>query len=192
MTITLPATFIEAEAIEEVGRWIAVVQDMMTAEASGPWLERTLREFMQQGLIETLTVTRAAREGDQIADTACRQVFHETLDRGEMPGAALRAYIAERDLLGPARRRAGRNTLFDHWRRDIGIAVLVFLVCKRFNLRPTRSPESRTKLRPSGCSVLAPALGKARINVSEGRLQNIWALLGGQVTAFAEKIHVNS
>jgi hypothetical protein len=183
MTNLLPATLVEAEAIAAVSQWVEVIQAKMTAEASREWLGSTLRDFLRRGLIETLKVIEAADAGDEIADAALRRVCAEMLDRGEMLPAALRTYCEKALLRGPINTRtAGRNMWFDNWRRDIGIAVLVYLTKERFGLRPTRNRTSKRK--PSACSVVSAALGQVRINTAEKRVENIWAGLAGQVTTF--------
>jgi hypothetical protein len=104
-------------------------------------------------------------------------------DIGEVP-ATLKAYGIKAVLRGPVARAAGRSTWFDNWRRDIGIACLVYLAKERFGLRPTRNREQRRRRQPSACSIVAAALGRRHVNVAEKRVENIWAGLRGQVAAF--------
>jgi hypothetical protein len=184
--MNLPATFAEEEAIAAVAGWTDVVREKMSAEASREWLQATLQEYLRQGWDQTVRVIEAAEEGDEIAHAALMGVYRETLDRHEMPGATILAYgLRARE---PVRRAAGRNTWFDNWRRDIGIAVLVYFTKESFKLRPTRKRESKKpkqNRKPSACSVVADALSRARIiTITEGRVENIWAGLAGQVAAF--------
>lgn len=179
----LPTLIDETAMVAVISDWIAVVVQKMTASASRKWLESTLRDFLRQGLIETLTVIQAAEAGDEIAHTALCRVCAEMLDRGEMPPAALRAYGERALVRGPVTRSAGRSE-HDNWRRDVGIACLVGLAKKRFGLSPTRNREQRRRRQPSACSVVALALGRRHINVAEKRVEAIWAGLRGRVAAF--------
>ena len=174
----------EAAMVAEVTNWIGVVEDKMRAGASRGWLEPMLCDFLRRGLIETLRVIEAADAGDEIADAALRRVYAEMSDVGDVP-ATLKAYGIKAVLRGPVTRSAGRSTWYDNWRRDIGIAVLVYLAKERFGLSPTRNREQRRKQQPSGSSVVALALGKRHINVADKTVENIWGGLRGAVTAFA-------
>ncbi len=175
----LPATFIEEEAIATASQWVDTVREKLSAEASREWLESNLHEFLKQGLIPTMQVIDSARAGDPIAHAALWRVATEMLDRGEMPGAALRTYYAEATRPGPPHGKYWA----DDWRRNAGIAVLVFMTKEHFGLRPTRNRASKRK--PSACSVVAAALGRAGINVAEKRIENIWAGLAGKIVTFA-------
>jgi hypothetical protein len=184
----LPATFAEAETgemVDIVSQWVEVVLNKMSAEDPREWLEATLRDFLQRDLIDRLKVIASADAGDEIADAALGYVFHSMMARGEKPPASMVAYEARARLRGPNKRSVGRNAWYDNWRRDIGIAVLVFLTIERFELNPTRHQPPKPKARPSACSIVTVALGRVRINVEERRVQNIWGGLAGQVTAYA-------
>jgi len=134
--MNLPSVlFSEDKAVAAVTDWVGVVEQKMTAPASREWLEATLRDFLRNGLIETLKVIEAADAGDEIADAALRRVYAEMSDVGEVP-ATLKAYGIKSVLRGPVVRSAGRNT-YDNWQRDIGIACLVYLAKERLGLRPT-------------------------------------------------------
>jgi hypothetical protein len=182
----LPATLDEEEAIAAVAGWVDVVREKMSAEASRECLEGLACEYLRHGWSETIKVIDAAKDGDEIAHAALVRVFAEMLDRGEMPPAALRAYGELAAVRGPVKRSAGRNSWADNWRRDAGIAVLAYFAKEKFKLRPTRNRESKKRNRkPSACSVVAAALGRARIiTITERRVENIWAGLAGQVAAF--------
>jgi hypothetical protein len=178
----LPITLTEAEATKVVYEMLELVQQKLT-ESPRAWLETTLRDYLQRGLIETLRVVEAANDGDEIADAALRRVFAEMLDRGEEPPATLKAYGIRGAVRGPVTRKRG-NAWYDNWRRDIGIAVLVFLTMQHFGLRPTRNREQRRRRQPSASSVVHAALGRGQINVAEKTVENIWARLQGHIGAF--------
>jgi hypothetical protein len=189
--MNLPSVlFSEDKAVAAVTDWVGVVEQKMTAPASREWLEATLRDFLRNGLIETLKVIEAADAGDEIADAALRRVYAEMSDVGEVP-ATLKAYGIKSVLRGPVVRSAGRNT-YDNWQRDIGIACLVYLAKERLGLRPTRNREQRRRRQPSACSIVATALGRRHINVGEKRVENIWSGLQGRVAAFAIGLKVES
>ena len=187
----LPALVDETAIVAAVTGWVGIVEQKMTAAASREWLEATLRDFLRQGLIETLRVVEAAEAGDEIAHAALCRVCAEMLDQGEMPPAALRAYGEKALLRGLVTRSAGRSG-HDNWQRDIGIACLVYLAKESFGLSPTRNREQRRRRQPSACSVVALALGRRHINVAEKRVENIWSGLRGQVAAFAIGLKVES
>jgi hypothetical protein len=176
----------EKAMIAAVHKGVVAVREKMAAGASREWLETTLRQFLHQGLIERLKVIEAADAGDEIADAALRQVFAEMLDAGIEPPATLKAYGIRAALRGPVRRGQGRSA-FDNWKRDIGIAVMVFLTMKQFGLSPTRNREQRRRRRPSACSIVAAALGQARISVDEKTVEGIHHSMAGQVTDFAKR-----
>jgi hypothetical protein len=180
----LPAT-ISDHAVDTVSGWVKIVRDKMTAEASREWLLATLRQYLRQGLIETLQVVEAADAGDEIADTALRLVYAEMIDVGIKPSRTLEAYGIKAVLRGPVQRRGGRPW-FDNWRRDIGACVLMFLTMQQFGLRPTRNRAQRRRNDPSAASVVSDAFGRNRVNVSEKTLENIWgAGLGQAILAYA-------
>ncbi len=183
---TLPAAFTinENEMIEFASQKLAVVQQQMSASYSRKWLEAMACDCLQEGLIETLKLIEAADDGDEIADAALRRVYAEMSDRGEEPPATLKAYGIRAVLHGPVRRGRGAHTWFDHWRRDIGIAVLVFLVSEHFGLSSTRNREQRRAGQLSGSSVVSAAFGRRRTNISEKTIENIWGRLRRPVIAF--------
>jgi hypothetical protein len=179
----LPVVFSEAEVIEAVSQWIGEVQEKMTAGNSREWLEATLRDHLQRGLIETLNVIESADAGDEIADAALCRVYAEMRNRHEEPPVVLEAYALKALVRGPVTRGRG-HLWYDNWRRDIGIAVLVYLAQRRFGLRPTRNREQRRRCEPSASSAVSAALGRHRINVSDKTVENISGRLQGQLEAF--------
>ena len=189
----LPATLLDDEnqAIEIMSREVAKIERSMTADYSRTWLEEMLCDHLRRGLIETLQVIGWADDGDEIADAALRRVYAETCDRGEEPPVTLKAYGIKAVMRGPVLRGRGRNMWFDNWRRDVGIAVLVFLTRRGLGLAPTRNREQRRRQQPSACSIVAAALGRARINVTEKRVENIWGKLQADVIAYGDVIAPN-
>jgi hypothetical protein len=175
--MTLPATIDEAEAIDNVVGWLEMVREKMTAAYSREWLAEALCDLLRRDAIEVSKIVEAADNGDAVADAALRKVYAEKRDRDETPSVTLRAYGIKAIQRGPVKRKRGRATWHDNWRRDIGIAVLVFLTIRRFGLLPTRNREQRRREQASACSVVSAALGRHHINVDEKRIENIWGRL---------------
>ena len=126
----LPATLVEAEAVDIIAHWIDLVAEMLTTEASRLALRKHIRERLAQGTIPTMQVIVAARAGHEEADRALRELAAEKLDRGELLPAALRAYVQEALLMPPVTYPQGQN-IVDNWTRDVGIAVLVAFTRQR-------------------------------------------------------------
>jgi hypothetical protein len=180
----LQIVFNEAEAIAEVSTWVEEIQEKMTSSFSREWLETTLRDYLQQGLIEILQVIEAADNGDEIADAALRRADAELRERNEERSATLKAYGIKAAMRGPVTRGRGHRW-YDDWRRNIGVACLVYMAHRRFGLSPTRNRDQRRRQQASACSVVAAALGCHRVNVNERRVENIWGgRLQGHLAAF--------
>jgi hypothetical protein len=176
------------EVNEGIDKMIATIGHDLTAQRSRAWLETALRESLLRGSIEMLPVIEDAEQGDEIADAVLRQIYFDMRDAGREPPKTLEVYCLRVHVLkrGPAMRAAGR-VWYDNWRRDIGIAVLVFMALVqfgRFNLRPTRNREQRRRQQPSMCSLVTAGIGRGGINISEKRVENIWARLQGQIGAY--------
>jgi hypothetical protein len=75
---------------------------------------------------------------------------------------------------GPVRRKRG-HLWRDNWTRDIGIAVLVYFVAKRFGIPPTRNRHHRRAKSLSAAGIVATALGRRGTNVSESTVANIFS-----------------
>jgi hypothetical protein len=180
----LPALLNEAEMIAAVSdEWVKTIQPKMAAGYSREYLEAALCDMLRREVVDELQVIKDADSGDEIADAALRLVYAEICDRGEKPSVTLQAYGIKAVLRGPVARGRGQ-AWFNNWRRNIGIAVLVYMTHRRFGLTPTRNREQRRQRRPSACSVVAAALGRHRMNLSESAVQNIWGGLQGQIAVF--------
>jgi hypothetical protein len=166
----LPATVIEAEAVNTVADWIDRVAAALTSETARLVLRKHIRDMLRQGAISTMQVIEAAEAGHEDADIALRELLVEMSDRGEIPGAALRHYGQKALLRAPVTYPPGRN-LADTWLRDIGIAVLVTLAVERWQMPATRNRASN---RPSACSMVSEALGRRGHNIGERRVEKIF------------------
>jgi hypothetical protein len=172
--------FDEAAAIDTVDRWVSEIQEKMTAQYSREWLEATLSDHLQQGLVEALQVIEWAEGGDVIADAALRHVYAEMRNRHEAPPVAVQAYVLKTLVRGPVARGRG-HFWYDDWRRNIGIAVLVHWTAEQFGLHPTRNRARKRRRQPSASGVVTAALGRRGVNVRETTVQNISSRLQGQV-----------
>jgi hypothetical protein len=182
----LPVPLNESEMVVEISEWVETIQEKMSASYTREWLEAALREHLQKGLVETLKVIEwAERDKCPIADAALRRVYAEMRDRREEPPVTLEAYIIKTLERGAVPRGRG-HFWFDNWRRDIGVACLVYAIMQRYGLRPTRNREQHRRRQPSASSMLAEALGRRRVNLSESRVQNIWLELQDQVAAYLQ------
>jgi hypothetical protein len=166
--VTLPATFVEADMVDTVRRWVEIVGEAMTADAARRTLRSYIRDMLRRGTIPTMQVIAAAEAGHQDADLALREFAAEHIDRRiEMP-TALANYVQRALVNPPVTYPPGRNVA-DTWLRDVCVAVLVRLAVERWSLPATRN---RATARPSACSVVASAL--AHLNVGERQVERIY------------------
>ena len=121
-----------------------------------------------------MRVIAAARSGNWDADCALREVVAEMLDRGVPLPTLLRAYAQEALLQPQVTYAQGRN-LGDTWARDLIITGLVGAASRSWDLRKTRSHHSgpRKSDRLSTCYLVAKALGRHGINLSERGVEKI-------------------
>jgi hypothetical protein len=180
-----------AELVEIVySEGVQQISAKMDAEFSQIWLERTLEDYLRQGLIPTLQVIEDARKGDEIADRVLRRVGAQMLDAGQGEldrNGALRSYCEEALVRNPITRGPGRAAWYENWRRDIGVACLVFFAVERLSgldLKPTRRPNVPTS-KPSAAFIVSKALERAGIKIGEGRVNNIWTGLKGELLKYA-------
>ena len=161
----------------------------MTAEASHEWLEAALWKFLQQDIdrVSRMNIIAAADAGDQVADAALGRLYHDLMEGRQTPPPSMISYEARARKRGGLTRKAGRYTKYDNWRRDVGVACLIYLVAYRFRLSPTRGRESRRERPPSGASIVRLVLRKRSTKISESRLNNIWGILSGDIIAFVIK-----
>jgi hypothetical protein len=172
MTNLPTAIFYETEMVNIICGWIEILQNMMRSEPTRQYLEATLCEHLQRGLVEILQAVAWADGGCPIADAALRRVFAEKLERNEEPSATLKAYGIKASMRGPVTRGRG-HYWFDDWRRNIGIALLVRAASLKFNLPMTRNREQRRRQQPSAPSIAAIALGRYKFNLCEKTVENI-------------------
>ena len=130
------------------------------------------RALIGAGTISTTQVIAAARSGNRDADRALREVAAEMLDRGVLPPTLLRA-SSGRFVAAAGDLPQGRN-IGDTWSRDLIIAGLVGTASRSWHLPKTRSHHSKKPDRLSTCYLVAKALGRHGINLSERRVEKIF------------------
>lgn len=172
MTNLPTVIFNETEMVNTVCGWIEILQNRMRSELTRQYLDATLRDHLQRGLVEILQAVAWADGGCPIADAALRRVFAETLERNEEPSATLKAYGVKAALRGPVTRGRG-HYWFDDWGRNIGFALLVRATSLKFNLPMTRNREQRRRRQPSAPTIVAAALGRYKFNTREKTVENI-------------------
>ena len=169
----LPASVIEAEVVETIAHWIDLVAEMLTSEASRLMLRKHIRERLRAGTIPGMQVIAAAEAGHQDADMALRELAAQYISQRTQMPTELANYVQCALLQPPVTYPQGRN-IADTWMRDIGIAVLVQLTKERWSLPKTRSRLTRNPNRLSACYLVARALGRHGINLSERRVEKIF------------------
>jgi hypothetical protein len=171
----------EAEIITIVEGWIDVVHDKMTTKASRAVLEAGLCDHLKRGLVEIPDAVAWADAGCEIADAALCRLYIDMRDRREETTVTLEAYALKAlRRRQPLPRKPGLMW-FDNWTRNVAIAVLVHMTQIRFEIVATQNREHRRQPKPSATSIVAAALGRHKINITEKTVGNIWSGLRDQL-----------
>src|SRR5262245_48744540 len=164
MTANLPATLVEAEAVDFARRCIVFARSgklKLFGLEPGAWFEKgesrracrlMLRAFILRDAKNLMDAVELARMGYEFWEECLRELILEYKNsREEMP-----LYLAafDMELTRGIRHKAGRRR-DDDMARDLIIGQIVGMVAERFSLRPTRNYTSR---RVSACSIVAAAL----------------------------------
>jgi hypothetical protein len=180
----LPTVFNEAAAIDLVSTWVEIVKEKLTAESSRQFLEAGLVYLLRRDAVDELQIIKDADAGDEIADAALCKVYEQKVNHREEATIHLTSYVLKTlRRRGPMQRGRG-GVWYDGWRRKYSILCLVFLTVRRFNLAPTRNREQRRRKQPSASSIVAAALGRHRINVTEKTVENLWGALQGHIGVY--------
>lgn len=178
----------ESWAVEHYATAVGLVLDSLR-ERSSERLEATLKKLLREGELQVaIGVVELAGKGDFIADKALREVGAEFLDamiqKRDLPlgGMQIVSYLQRAAGRAPLKRKPGRGE-YDLWFRNICICLLVRNACAWLGVRPTRSLASkRPERRPSGCSIVAEALARVGVPISEEAVQqHIWLGPWGEV-----------
>ena len=120
-------------------------------------------------------LVKKALDGDADADAAlCEIAFKYVLFGCELP-PNLRAYIAlllRRRSETPGRRRRGGDKYANVDRNVFIVGALTHL--KHRGFKPTRNRESKNDRRESGCSIVAQALKRIGIHITEVGIEEVW------------------
>jgi hypothetical protein len=149
-------------------------------------LAELLSDCLRRGdlAVTVKAVEAAERDGDWLADAVLRQTFAE-MDTNHQPMSDQLRAFGQRALLRPPVTRGRGRDKYDDWARNIGICALIASACFEFGVRPTRSRSAR-RSHPSGCSLVAAALVRNRINLDERTIQDkIWLGLPGALVRSA-------
>jgi len=167
----LPATLVQAEAVETITHWIDVIAEGLTSDASRLLVRAAIRET-----IPRMRVIAAAEAGYRDADLALREEAAEYISRGEKMPTELANYARRALMQPPVSYPPGRN-LVDTWARNHGIWFLVWQACSRWDVPVSRShsrkPNAKEPL--SACYLVALALNKRRYRIEERQVERIFA-----------------
>jgi hypothetical protein len=180
--VHLPTSPLEAAAIEwcEQG-WhkcaSRVEKKVSIADLEDMLLERLRRDEME---ITAKAIEAAENDNDEIADRCLRQVFREKADApGDVMSASLRAFGIRAIARAPVTRGPGARNWYADWKRNILIGTLLQLACLQFGLHKSRNRLARRAGHPSGASIVAAALRRCGVEISERRIEAIYDGLAG-------------
>jgi hypothetical protein len=176
--MTLPATLVEAEAVDAIAHWIDLVAQLLTTDAARLVLRNHIRERLRQGTIPRMQVIAAADSGHQDADLALRELAAEHISRHEEMPTELGNYVQRALLQPPVTYPPGRN-LADTWLRDIGVAVMVSLAVLHWELPASRSHSRKPAAkRLSACYLVSLALNRRGHAIRERQVERIYSAHG--------------
>ncbi len=178
------AEIAEADAIAYARELVRMVRDGKLELCGLPlnWFERGDNHAAARQLIERFAVLspnlmldlpHLARAGWGLAHEALLSLHIQYEHEGKPRPPALAAYIQEFAAGRTYAQRPSKKPENNFLRR-IAITCIVGSVCERFHLKPTRSGSHK----PSGCSIVAKALGEERMAIGEAAVTAIWAQVG--------------
>lgn len=179
---TLPATVLEAEAVDYARQRIAYVRDgklKLFGIWPGAWFEKGESQracrwrfchWAMHDVTNLMDAVAFARAGYELWEDCLRDLILEYKHRGVTMPTYLAAFDMELTREISFARRAGRRRA-DDMMRDLIIGMIVGMVIERFNLRPRRNPASR---HVSACSIVAAALGLEGMSMSESNVEQLW------------------
>jgi hypothetical protein len=173
----LTATFVEAEAVALIEHWLKQAHELLAADAGFYVMRENTLQVLRHGSMEAiLWVIDAARAGHPEADAALKARNAEMLDRGEMPGALIRAYLEE-ESIRPRTLSYGRGRNFiNNSVRNVVIAMAVEATMKRWGLDAKRNKASVAKGILSASYLVNIALGRSRYaSLTEWQVERIHA-----------------
>jgi len=149
------------------------------------WLQAELQEGLREGHLDlAVYAVRMAHAGDPLCDAALRTIGAELqtllVQRRKLLPGHLQIIAYLQDVALRTHKRSRGRPWHGNLVRDIRICLLVDAVCREFGVYPTRNRTERRADRagagraPSGCGIVAAAIG-GRYNIAEeGMQENIW------------------
>jgi hypothetical protein len=177
-----PASLLEAAAIASAEKAYRLLESKVATRVSIDDLEGLLLDRLRDGglAITEKAVYAAEHEDDEMADRCLRQVYAEKADApGGLMSGQLNAFGVRAVNRPPVTRGPGAHTWYENFKRDVLVGALVQWTCLEFGLRKSRSRASRREQMPSGGSVVAAALYRCGIELSEKRIGEIHDGLAG-------------
>jgi hypothetical protein len=186
----LPTLVDEQRMVDIVAAAVEKVFHRLEKEFSLEWLATVTRKWLREGRQPFTDYTvRLADGGDEICDAALRYVNVE-VQTGALPErreghAAILIYGLRAVQRAPHKPRGRRWQ--ERWMRDIQICRLIEFACYECGVWPTRNRAAYDRARrgipttPSGCSLVVSALARHGFHLDEGRVQNIWLGLPGEI-----------
>src|SRR6516162_4926032 len=156
------------EMVDVAVTWIDRISEKLKTEYAHGLLRDFIRDRLEQGILPIKAVIDAARRGNPHADYALRWRIYEMLDRNEELPTSLKAYIQDALFTGPLSDIS--TNVADLYYRDAAIAIMVKMAIVFWHLNPTRNRASK---RPSASTVVARALIRRGINVTEWQVEHI-------------------
>jgi hypothetical protein len=168
---------VESAMIATVSHWLYLARDLLSSESSQKFIRHKLRAMVREGTASALMIIAWARAGVPDADEILRAEIAQALDHGQPLSATLACYAATSLLSSPPPANARAVVAADHLLRDMVIACMVGVCCSEWPfLRATRNRASQAP--PSACSIVAKALLRHHIALSERRIEGIFRLYG--------------
>ena len=143
------------------------------------WLEENAPTKLRGDVDRQLQVIEAAEGGDHVAHNSLVKMYWSMVNAGETPPLFVASYVGRANLRPLPRRPRGKHTPHQHLHRDQTLMALIVLACLRFSLQPTLNRETKCAGHPCGAGLVARAVRRRGIKISESRLANMWTEGGG-------------
>src|SRR5262245_58976067 len=149
---TLPATLVEAEALQFARAWIAdclghnnpvlEVIDAARQERGRALFRAAMKRSALHHPFMMAEIVYFARHGFEIAHLTLKELIAERTDRGEPLGAVLGSYLIETIHQRLPRRGRTKEQFFF---QNLAIYILIEAVMERFGLKATRNQTARRR-----------------------------------------------
>jgi hypothetical protein len=178
---TLPATLLEAQALEFARDWLQRMHAEFAEGASRAFLREGLKNLAEHiGPNATLDLIDRAYAGSKDAHLILVDMINELTDRHKALPSFLATYNAH-FLTGRVVFRSPPGPKWTtNFTQDVCIALLILELVRRFDLRPTRNKLQRR--RPCAASVAAQAMAEIGLHRgTEEALGKIWQRMAPSV-----------